>query len=347
MMDIYDYCARFDATPLFTIEETRRPGTRKALFNVTVEMPEQSIKSSARAADRRNAEILACVEFKRQAEEFHSKHGESTIMVKDLMAINSRNARKFFEFYKISDKSIQYDAELTPIGKKNSGGYRGQLLLNGKPIGEPVEFHNKKSAETAAYLAGAVGLKKLRPDLFPQFLDALRIGNGELLKPLVPSWVAIDRECVNIMTGTIQKVKRIGLPPTQAEEDRLDREEEERNSRRSGPRRGLDKAFLGVKSKKLLEAYEEYLRNPRLEILRNKREELPMNQYRAKVLDIVNNHVVSIIVGATGSGKTSKLPTSFLKDHCLNLSSPGTPNTARGGHQEGDWRRMQYHLHSA
>jgi len=48
--------------------------------------------------------------------------------------------------------------------------------------------------------------------------------------------------------------------------------------------------------------------------LRTQREELPMQQFRAKVLDLVENNVYSIIVGATGSGKTTQVP-QILLDH--------------------------------
>lgn len=306
-MDIYDYCARFDAVPTVNVRETRRPGTRKGLFEVTVGFPQQNILATARASELKNAEIVASVEFKRQAEEFHSKQGGSTIIVKDISSINSRNARKFFEFFKMFDKRARYDVVLKQTsGRKGSGGsYRAQMVLDEQPLGEPVEFVGKKYAETAAYLTGAIGLKQMRPELFPKFIEALRLGNGELLKPLLPSWIGIDRDCISTMTDTLHAVKRIGMPRSQDEEDRME-EEQERNSWRSGPRRALDPAFVGVKSKRLLESYEEYLNDPKLETLRRKREELPMNQYRAKVLDIVNSNAVSIIVGATGSGKTSK-----------------------------------------
>ncbi|KAG0633230.1 P-loop containing nucleoside triphosphate hydrolase protein [Tuber brumale] len=318
-MDIYDYCARFDAVPTVNVRETKRPSPRKGLFEVTVGFPQQNILATARASELKNAEIVACVEFKRQAEEFHSKQGGSTIIVKDISSINSRNARKFFEFFKMFDRQSRYDVELKQIaGRKGSGGaFRAQMMINEGPLGEPVEFVGKKYAETAAYLTGAIALKQIRPELFPKFIEALRLGNGELLKPLLPSWIGIDGDCISTMTDTLHAVRRIGMPPSQDEEDRME-QEQARNSSRSGPRRALDPAFVGVKSKRLLESYEEYLNDPELETLRTKREELPMNQYRANVLDIVNNNAVSIIVGATGSGKTTQVPQILLEEAIKN-----------------------------
>jgi ATP-dependent RNA helicase DHX36 len=301
-MDIYDYCARFDTVPVFTMIERGRKKQR--IFEVTVKMTEQDIEGSAKAKDRRKAEILACVDFKKKAEEYHSKYGDENIVVKDALALNSRNARKFFEYYKMMSKDAHYDVKIVSIGKKGSAEHQGQMMLNDRPIGKPVSFLSKKNAETGAYLAGAVGLKEEFPELFPKFQEALRQGNGELLKPVLPSWIKLEQNTMAAMTDTLVNARRVGLPPTEAEEARME-EEEERN-RRQPPRKKLDPAFVPIKSKKLLDAYKEYLNDPALESLRKKRQELPMNQYQAKVLDLVNNHSVSIIVGATGSGKTSK-----------------------------------------
>lgn len=306
-MDIYDYCARFDCTPTFIFREITRISSRKPLIEATVELPEQGIQASARASEKRTAEILACVEFKKQAEEYHATHGESTIIVKDLLTLNNRNAKKFFEYYKMHNRNAQYDLDVSQaagLSKKLRGYFSGQIILDGAPIGEPVEMHNKKSVEAVAYLAGAVALKKANPHLFPKFLEALRIGNGELLRPVVPSWANIEQDCVLAMMDTLLSVRRVGLPPSEKEGDIVDAREE--RSRRMHPWRRLDETALTLKNAKLREAYDQYMTDPELATLRQKREELPMNQYREKVLNIVENHPVSIIVGATGSGKTSK-----------------------------------------
>lgn len=333
-MDIYDYCARFDAVPMFIFRETQRPGNRRPLVECTVEMPEQNIQASARAADKKVAEILACVEFKKQAEEYHAKHGESTIVVKDLLALSTRNARKFFEFYKMHNRGVTYDCTIKQVSggtkRLKAGYFLGQMMLNNEPLGEPVEMHSKKTADTAAYLTGAVELKKREPGIFPKFLEALRLGNGELLKPITPAWINMENDSVMAMTDTLMGVRRVGLPPSEEEEDMMEAKEEK--GRRMNPWRRLDKAFVAVKNIKLQEDYEKYLNDPALTTLRQKREELPMNQYQSKVLDIVENHPVSIIVGATGSGKTSKSQSiTFHLKNLLTRYSPGTSDFAREG----------------
>ncbi|KAL7267647.1 hypothetical protein RUND412_009758 [Rhizina undulata] len=316
-MDVYDYCARFNTVPVFTVRHTTATSGRKqSIMEATVEMAEQEIKAVSRARERKVAEILACVEFKRQAENFHAKHGESTIVVKDITALTSRNARKFFEYYKMCNKDVQYDAQVDPISNKSRGGsgvYQGQMMLNDQPLGVAVEMQGKKFAEIAAYLTGAVALKQQDPALFERFIEALRIGNGEILKPISPPRLNVEQDCLLAMTDTLLSVRKIGLPNIEEDEAR-DRMMQEQNTRRSSKKRSLDQAFTSVKNKKMMEAFEDYVSNPELATLRKKREELPMNQYSAKVLDLVNNNEVSIIVGATGSGKTTQVPQILLED---------------------------------
>lgn len=48
--------------------------------------------------------------------------------------------------------------------------------------------------------------------------------------------------------------------------------------------------------------------------LKSRKADLPMTQFRAKVKDIVANHQSCIILGATGSGKTTQVPQIILED---------------------------------
>lgn len=313
-VDIYDYCARYDTTPIFTTTEIQR--NRKSIISVTIEMPEQDIVATAKATDRRVADILASVEFKRQAEVWHAKHNEENIVLKDANVLNSRNAKKFFDFYKIHNQHANFQCEVKSIqrrGKRLAASMsEGQIIMNGEPLGDSVEMGGKKNAEACAWVTGAVELKRRYPEIFPLFIEALRIGNGDILKPIQPIWLDLQRDSLVAMTDTLMSVRRIGLPPSEAEmaqDDARAADQMRRSERRRGDRR-LDPAALEMKNLSLLEDYNKYLSDPKLVTLRQKRSELPMIQYTDKVLDLVNNNEVSIIVGATGSGKTSKFSPS-------------------------------------
>ncbi|KAI5794395.1 P-loop containing nucleoside triphosphate hydrolase protein [Peziza echinospora] len=302
-MDIYDYCARFDTIPYFDVREVRLRG--RNTVEVEVRMEQQGICAIARAKERRSAEILACIEFKHQAEEWHAKNGEENLIVKDASSLNSRNAKKFFEFYKMKNRSAEYDVRLQHAkGSKRLTGSTtsGQMTLNGEPIGEPVEMQGKRLADIAAYLTGAIALKQKYPDLFVEFVEALRQGNGELLKPVQPTWLNIDQDCLLSMTDTILQCRKSGMGVSEAPE------EVDEAIRRPPPRRLLPFNQLESKSAQLKEEFDAYMTNAKIEELRRKKSELPMNQYRDQVLKLVASSPVSIIVGATGSGKTTQVP---------------------------------------
>ncbi|RPB20759.1 P-loop containing nucleoside triphosphate hydrolase protein [Terfezia boudieri ATCC MYA-4762] len=303
IMDIYDYCARFDTVPTFEVKEIRSRG--RAIVEFIVNMPQQNIRAMARAKERKTAEVLASVEFKRQAEKWHAENGDEDLIVKDASALNSRNARRFFEYYKMRKRGADYGPNFSiPRGPKKLTGSTtlAQMYLNGAPIGEAVEMQGKKNAETGCYLTGAVALKSQQPELFEGFVEALRQGNGELLKPLQPSFLNIDQDCILAMTDTILKCRKVGM-----ETDRVINEVGD-DVRRIPYRRDFPQQFNERKNLELQEALNSYLGNPKLEELRKKKFDLPMNLYREQVLQTVNKSPVSIIVGATGSGKTTQVP---------------------------------------
>lgn len=65
----------------------------------------------------------------------------------------------------------------------------------------------------------------------------------------------------------------------------------------------------------LAHAYSTYdLDAPR--VIRQARKELPVASYRHKLMQLVDNNVYSIFIGATGSGKTTQVPQLIFEDWC-------------------------------
>ena len=315
-MDIYNYAARFDTVPTVKIAlVTRKQRMRtKKYAEVTVDLSEQGIKVTALATQMKEAEILAAQLFKAKAEQYHAEHGREAIVIKDSGALTTDNAAKFLEFYRIINPGVDIrpeHEEKDHFKSLNSRIHSVQYKLNGSPLGEPVEMSGKKMAEDTALLTAAIVLKNREPDLYPRYLRALSSGNGQILKPIPPVNMPVDEDCSLVMRETLLGARRAGLPD---EVDDVVPSVSVSEARKGEFRRQLTKGDAERRDQILQQKLTTYLEDPAYEDLRKKKADLPMNQDEAKVLDLVNNNVYSIIVGATGSGKTTQVPQILLED---------------------------------
>lgn len=316
IMDIYNYAARFDTVPkISTKVQTRiERKKRKRYVEMTVELSEQGIRVTSQGGEVKAAEIRAAKMFKEDAEKYQKKHGSETIVIKDSGALTTDNASMFMDFYRIIRPGVDIQTKATrPEEAKGSDKMpnRVQVTINGEVVGDPVEMTSKKKAEETAFLTAAIALKIREPELYPRFLRALRNGNGQILRPVAPVDMIVDEDCSLVMRETLLGARRAGLPD--AVQD-VGSEVGLSESRKGGYRRPLESHEAQQRNEKLLGKMNGFLQDAKLADLRTKKAELPMNQYRAKVLDLVNNNVYSIIVGATGSGKTTQVPQILLED---------------------------------
>ena len=318
-VDIYNYAARYGAVPKFSMERNTslRVKTRRGKgppITVTVELPEQNIKVSGHASDVRMAEISTYIKFKQEAEKYHAAQGTDSLVIKDSSALNADNAGQFFEFVKMAVPGTSISVEVKPAEQYNSMGVhikRTQVLVNGEPTGEPVETGSKKQGEELAHLTAAIALCKDNNELLRDFFKANRSSSGEILKNVSPIDMPVDEDCVLLMRDTLLTARRMGLSDNN-DDVTLEQESEIRKS--------SYRQYIGGpvqrerRSIELQKAAERYAHDPALAELRKKREDLPINQYRAQVLDIVHNNTYSIIIGATGSGKTTQVPQILLDE---------------------------------
>ena len=314
-LDIYNYAARFGCVPIVTIESTvkrRAAGKVRSIVAANVTLSEQNINVTGRGLNTRSAEIAAALKFKEAAEQYQARTGSGSIVIKDSNALTTTNARHFFDFYKIVHPSD--GIEVVTRSAKSRGRANvteGQVVINEKPVGCSVQMENKKRAEDLAYLTAAIEITKNEPAIFPRFLKALKAGNGQILRPLAPATMKIEQDCLLAMQDTLLQARDAGLPD---EVKDLESDEDYTDSRRGGfGRRPLEPADAERKSSALKRDFIQYLEDPLLEDLRKRRSELPMNQYLTKVIEQVETNTYSIIIGATGSGKTTQVPQILLE----------------------------------
>ena len=325
IMDIYNYCARFDATPRVDVQTKqdkvgssarhRRAQPRvRQYVECTIELEEQGIKAVGHGRDTKSAETRAAYAFKLDAEKYHRKQGSEALVIRDSTALTVETASKWMEFYKIVRPGILVETNVTEVtdrrAERGSRPLRGQVTINGEEVGASVMAPNKDRASKMAMLTAAVALKKSDPALFPRYLRALELGNGQILKPISPIDTRVDEDCFLVMRETLLAARKAGLPDEVPEMTGDEVVDETRSRPYFTP---LPPEYFQNQSKTLKQALDDFEQKPELAQLRTKKAELPMNQYRAQVLDLINNNMYSIIVGATGSGKTTQVPQILLE----------------------------------
>jgi len=314
--DIYNYAARFGFIPQFTVRNITRPARRpgKTQVEVTVELQEQGIKVTARQLDLKKAEIAAAIRFKQEAEKYHAEHGDGDIVIKDSASITTDNVKTFFDFYRLKNRGSVFEAKLEESKEKYKADgnrvWNGQVFLNGEPIGSLVTMTNKKKAEELARLVAATSLLQKDPELMAEFQGALS-PSGAILMPLRPIDMEMDPDAITIMQETLRDVRNAGLSDRRTEVTSDEDTEATKSLRTKKP---LTEHEAEMRSKTLEQRLKAFNNDDELAELRAKKESLPMSQYRDKVISHIGNNQYSVIVGATGSGKTTQVPQILLED---------------------------------
>ena len=314
-LDIYNYAARFDLIPTVnraTISRKERQRTRNYI-QVIVELAEQNIKVVAIGIAAKEAESRAGQLFKKEAERYHAERGGGAIVIKDSGALTADNAHMYFDFYRNIHPGSDRPQEIWE--ERKNAPPRVAIKMSGESLGEAVEVVgtlNKKMALRIAWLTAAIAMKRREPDSYPRYLQALKNGNGQILNTIAPVNMPVDEDCSLIMRETMLAARRAGLP------DEVDELAPDigGSETRSGGRfhRYLTADQASIRDQELQQKLNADLQNPAFAELLKKKSDLPMNQYREKVIELVNKNVYSIIVGATGSGKTTQVPQILLED---------------------------------
>lgn len=312
--DVYNYAARFVCVPKFSVKQVRsfarHKGASKFMVEVTIALEEQGIEAVGRESDLRAAEVAASVQFKAEAERYHAEHGDQSIVIKDATALNTANVKNFFDFYRIENRNTKLGVSVT--GSKEFGNsWEAQATIDGELLGSPVRMESKKAAEEVANLVAAVSLSQEDPDLLERFQEALSGGTGNILAPVRPIGLEVDADTALILSKVVEEVRSVGLPRV-AEQLTGDTDSEVTTRTRTQTR--LSEREIAIRSEAMMRRQDAFRAEPKLAEKRALKESLPMTQYREKVLEQVVNNMYSVIVGATGSGKTTQVPQILLED---------------------------------
>ncbi|KAF1957258.1 P-loop containing nucleoside triphosphate hydrolase protein [Byssothecium circinans] len=310
----YEFASSFLLVPRFTtipitpeiLAKARVQGNVKPSQQCTVDLPELGISIVGVGSSHAQAEAAAVQRLMELATSL--EHGSAPdLPITQGKALRVSDMESFLNFWDHSKGVLLTRSnQIERSGRGNKLVYETQATLGGNPIGEPVLTPNQSDGENLAILTAAVALGKKDPSLLSSFQSALQEAGGKILRMLRPVEIRMSNEVLNAMGGVIyqQRGTRKSSSPIPVETASND----STTARRV--RKSTDHA---TRNTALQSAFAAYQASPATETMRQKREELPINHYRTEILDMVSESPFSVVVGSTGSGKTTQVPQMFLE----------------------------------
>lgn len=142
-VDVYDYAAQFDTLPVFDIiripKVAATDGARNGFYCRITVKGTSIIGEAYNATSLAAAELGACINFKKRAEELHQ--GE-TMFVKHINTLTSSTGEKFLQYCKLTQKDWeQYNFVAKSVGPVVQGSLNlGTRLLSECTMYKYVHF---------------------------------------------------------------------------------------------------------------------------------------------------------------------------------------------------------------
>lgn len=330
---IHNFAARYLCTPWITNHKLR-DGTFKATVVLGFTPGEDDEISGhheefkygrpqylacATAAEPRIAEFLAHAELKRQIERKLARE-DHTINLQDRTYINIDNVQSIIRFYSLSQKygHLRFVDEQVP-GPDGESWSSAQAFWENRALSTMHEMPTRREARTLAELDTAVKEVRKRPALLEEYRQATEKFGGRVPWRLPPTFASLSpdvvetlNECVEVAQDTelaTFELKRHtpGYKPNVGQKRDLEAppvEDRYYNTVQS----------LAARSDELKQQQERDGQNTTVMNAMTARTLLPIYQHKAQILAMVKNHMQCIVVGSTGSGKSTQVPQLILDD---------------------------------
>lgn len=308
LQDVFNYAASLDTVP--TVSFTPATRMKSGHYQYTICLPKQNIRVSAVSSSRARAEITACLRFKKSAAKHVANSDIENLTAQSSDRPNSENAAKFLGWLYNRHRRSNW----VNVNKDDKHGvYNAQATYTsaGKQQLSPIipSWH-KGFAEIAATIHAAVSASQDEPALFGQFMQELIEGKGHLLEVSRPVDLDISPASEYAIRTTL------GIPGLhQLAQELQDTGDSQKPQLFRNRVRSLTQEQKNLLSPRLKSLYEYYLQSDSMAAMRKIKSELPMNHYKSEVSDLVESNVYSIIIGATGSGKTTQVPQIILEKY--------------------------------
>ena len=242
-----------------------------------------------------------------------------TVQLSDGSEIDYDRAKQFMDYYCNKFRFGRPDIEFTQATVRTKGRKKASvstweavMSVGGRRIGVG-SAHSKKNAQIQCYLDVAKYLESCDPDLWKTFVD-LAENDPAALIGMAPHLVfQMSEELSDDIYGLCHDISGSNLyqnapPPNAAIEDM-------QMPGWGGSRVSiLNEEQLNRKSQLLQDKLVEYDADPALEAMRAQRNALPVKSKAQDILAKIEVNDVTIIMAATGSGKTTQIPQLLFDD---------------------------------
>lgn len=314
---VYEYAARRLLLPTFKIDSLQ-PETRDIMlrhgniptsikFQCTLELPEQGIIAIGAGGTPYLAEVAASVRFLDLIREHKESVVNESLLPQEEGLFDVSLMQSYRNFCNRGHDTLNCLNEKTSLPEENNQALcTSAVTYNQRPTGQTVKSADQHTATGLALLTAFVTMVRDEPALLSSFKTALDQGDGKVLREIPPLILPMPRAVRRSMQDTIDagsKVPEIDEP--------LPSKIISSNPSQPLPRKGTGDPAR--RNRLLQEAFRNYQSSPATESKRRKREELPINQHRPEILNMVTDNPIAVVVGATGSGKTTQVPQMFLE----------------------------------
>lgn len=314
LLDVYNYCASLNAVPSFDMGQAQMLSVPAIQYTITLE--EQGIQATAVALKDQKwvAQHWACLRFKEAAEKYVARKKSKSILAmvaRDAGRLSTDNAEKFLDWLK-QDARLSY--RFSDVNKSDSGWnsvrvrYSMDTTIN--YTNTPQIYHPSLSiAKKAACLHAAVSIAQGHPELVPKFIAALWQGKGHVARVSRPVAFKISDAVSSTMRETTDidiDLASLSIGTTST----LPKFHRDYWKTESIP---IERARVNMKLAKL---YQNSNVDPERKRIRDATEKLPVYQCRHDITMLLEKNVYTILIGTTGSGKTTQIPQMILADFC-------------------------------
>jgi HrpA-like RNA helicase len=312
-MHIHNFAARYYRSPKLEFDELDEKSIK-----ATVVIPDTEYTASAIAEGKRKAEFLAYAALKETIQEKFALEGQ-TVDVQDNNFVNLDNAKAILRLYKLRQHFGHFQALKEKVPGPDSATWASvQIYWDDRPLSATFEMPSDRDANTLAALDAAVRLVTRHPELLSKYQKLSKDTGGLVPMRATTTFASLTPDVIATLSDCIEVAEDAKLNEFELKSHEIG------HKPHVGDRwttvGGSENRFhaitqsLAARSDELRTQQEWDRENPNIVEAMAAREKLPIYQSKAQILAMVKNHDQCIVVGSTGSGKSTQVPQIILDD---------------------------------